>query len=253
MLKQKIFKPLSFSVTVYIILFGSNNVACANESSFGTNGGHYYIEGGVNYYRNASAGKLSHSPNRLVPSAPTILISYDNHTSDTKRPGFYIGGGYSWKPSYLHSWRIGARFSRFTLAEKGLYVVGSPNLYRYDINTLLANVILRFSLHYSAHHVLYLEGNTGLAHLASHDFGFLQKHLTMSRKKKSINNFDYGLTFGWGYLINQHLGIDLSIGYQDLGSSSLGVEVVQRGARSKGNLKQRLYGVMAKAGLSYQF
>ena len=211
-----------------------------------------YLEGGVGYQRNRTSAQTSQINIKPTPSAPYYLITYNN-ASHARGMGLYLGLGYRWPLSSRWSWSLGERLSYRSIEQKGAYILGPKTNYRYDINILVLNAILRLNWQVSLHNTLYGEIAGGLAIINSQNFHLPDAGIFMTHRDKEINNVNYGLAVGWLYALTQQTSLDVAIGYQDLGKASLGPRVVPSGAVSNGNVEQLLRGLNARMGLVHWF
>lgn len=230
-------------------LFALSTLSKCNQTNV-HNG--FYAEGGVGYYRNLASGANNQINIKPVPGVPYYPISYHN-TSYAKGMGLYLGAGYQWWLSPEWSWSLGGRLNYHNLEQKGYYTQGVKTDYSYDINTLVLDTVLRLNWHISLRNTVYGEITGGVARITSQNYHLTDDTLSMSHINNTKNNFAYGVAAGWLYAVTKQTSLDVAIGYQDLGKSSLGIRVVPSGSMSKGDVEQKVRGVSARIGLVHWF
>ena len=241
---------------VVFFVFGLNHSICAaGKAKSGSLGG-YYAEGGLSHYSNTLLGDfgkhntISVSP---MPNNQLVPFNYKNNDFYTKGLGGYIGGGYQWRLSNDVSWRIGERLSHYNLAQKGTFGQNISQHYRYDINEWTFNVVFGVNWNAFSHNVFYIEAETGIARLTSKHFRFSNTSDHLNHTSNTRENIDYGLNAGWIYQISEHTGLDISVGYVNSGMASLGTREVPLGAVSRGEINQKVEGIIINAGVKYLF
>ncbi len=213
----------------------------------------FYLSGGLGYYRNMASGDKSELMIQPAPSTPYYPVFYDN-SAHGQGMGLYVGGGYQWWLSRQWSWSLGGRLSYEGLEQKGDYTLsGAITSYRYDINALLLNLVLRVYWHFSLRNAFYGEATTGLSHLSSENFRLTDTNSSAEHVTKRKANVDYGLSLGWLYAFDRHTSLEIALGYVNLGKAELGTRIVPSGATSKGEVTQKVRGLTARMGLVYWF
>ncbi len=241
---------------VVFFVFGLNHSICAaGKAKFGSLEG-FYAEGGLSYYSNTlfgDSGKYNKLSGWPIPGSQSNSLNYKNNNFYTSGLGGYIGGGYQWRLSNDVSWRIGNRLNHYNLAQKGAYGQNISQHYRYDISEWTFNVVFGVNWNAFSHNVFYIEAETGIARLTSKHFRLSNTFGHLNHSSNTRKNIDYGLNAGWIYQISEHTGLDISVGYVNSGMASLGTREVPLGAVSRGEINQKVEGIIINAGVKYLF
>ena len=240
-------------IVLFLALFTFSNTFGAYKCLL-SNQDRLYAEIRVSEYINMASNKQSKIAFRPY-GTQLNFFNFISQDMRMKRSGVYIGGGYQWRLSKIWSWSLGGRLSYYSLRQKGYSMILENNLepYRYNTHARFASVLLRLNWQTSLYNVLYFETQAGIARLSSNGFRLTSGNESSSNKKKTTNNFTYEVGVGWTHLINEHIGLSISVGYQDFGTALLGTQVVPAGAVSHGDVKQKMHGIVNRAGLSYYF